>query len=203
MRNVFDEEIVNESTVPFEIWPTLASPTPARRAMLAGKPDWLVNDRTIRGSSVPAVIDWSWQDAENVPSGVEARTLLAPVWLSSTVNGAWNAFASGTSARNLLGIWPLLDPPRAVATRLPLARLLEEPAGTALSLSTAPALRAKSTAAAAVPVVAITMATMDRTVPGEGLRSRMVVPPGLERRKCGHGLMRNRRHKGADATDFS
>ena len=90
----------------------------------------------VRGFSVPAAADSSRHDALIVPSGVDARVWVAPTWLSTTSNGTANVVVAGTSARNLNGILPLSEPPFAVATRLPAARLLDDDAPTALKPST-------------------------------------------------------------------
>jgi hypothetical protein len=60
---------------------------------------------------------------------------------------------------------------------LPAARCSEERAETALLPSTAPALRAKSTAATAVPDNATTRATIATTIAGDGVLRRMDTPP--------------------------
>src|SRR3954469_981158 len=71
------------------------------------------------------------------------------------------------------GIRPLALPARAVATSLPAATLSGVRADTALLPSTAPALRAKSTAATAVPDRATTRAMIATTIAGEGVLRRM------------------------------
>src|SRR3954469_14390238 len=75
------------------------------------------------------------------------------------------------------GIRPLALPARAVATSLPAATLSGVRADTALLPSTAPALRAKSTAAIAVPDRATTRATIATTIAGDGVLRRIGTPP--------------------------
>ena len=72
---------------------------------------------------------------------------------------------------------PASSPRDAVATSLPLRRLSEELADTALLPSTAPALRAKLTAATPVPVIANTSAITETTIDGEGVLTFTSPPP--------------------------
>jgi hypothetical protein len=86
------------------------------------------------------------------------------------------------------------------------ARLFDDPALTARFPSTAPALRANSTAAApanALPLIAMKRAIVEMTVPGDGLRIRIVVASWVGVPRCGAGLRRKTGGVGADATEFS
>src|SRR3954462_6102632 len=90
---------------------------------------------------------------------------------------------------NRPGIWPLCEPPVAVATSRPVACFSPDEAPTALLPSTAPALRAKLTAATADPVLAITSATIEITSEGEGFR---ILIPCSSPRACLAPLTRRR-----------
>src|ERR1700709_291583 len=78
-----------------------------------------------------------------------------------------------TSLTKRPGSRPLSGPARAVATSLPGGSLSGVWADTALLPSTAPALRAKSTAATAVPDRATTRAMIATTIAGDGLLRHM------------------------------
>src|SRR4051794_29495885 len=152
---------------------------PIWRAKLTGAPAlWNVN--VVVGSSTPARLSWSLQVALSVPRLLVFSTCEPPFVLSVTATDFANVVDAGTFARNFTGIRPLCEPPAAVATRRPVACFRLDEALTALFPSTAPALRAKLTAATADPVVAITSATTEITSEGEGLRI-LIPAPSVER----------------------
>src|SRR5437588_336016 len=94
--------------------------------------------------------------------------------LSMTSEGRPKLGPAGTAvSMNLAGRRPRLGPRPTIATSLPAATPLLALADTALLPSTAPALRAKLTTAAAEPVIAKTSATRATTIDGEGREIRM------------------------------
>ena len=175
--NVFEPRIVTGSPAPLASPPTVPSPLPTRREKLTTLPDWLTNVKSERGFSTPAAAFSSVHDVVNVPT---PRTVVsavgAIVWLSATSKRLANDDVPATSARNLPGTWPLSEPERLVATSLPAALSSVAPLNTALLPSTAPALRAKLTAATLVPPSATNSAISATTMAGDGLRNLMEPP---------------------------
>src|SRR4051794_21113514 len=98
-------------------------------------PAWLVKLRTVSGASRPGFLAWSSQPAESVPNpGTVTSVDGARLALSDTPTVDTNGWPepATTPARNFAGIWPLVLPPRAVATSRPAAALFDAPAPTAL-----------------------------------------------------------------------
>src|SRR3954453_14882960 len=173
--------MVNADVVAASTTDTVGAASPMEREKFTFWPDVLVNVIVTCGSSFAAVLFWSMQVAVRPPSGDSVSPTGAPAALSVTAMPWANVCllpdTYAPCSRKRIGILPFSEPLLAVATSLPAARLPDDPAPTALLPSTAPALRAKLTAAIDVPAAANTSAMMDTTSDGEGRRNMFKAPP--------------------------
>src|SRR4051794_33540185 len=149
---------------------------PSRRETLTPPGSEAVNVTSVCVDLTSGVGSWSrhWASSRPMPSMTASGTT-GPSALSTARRYLVSEVEPPrmTSLRKRPGRRPLPGPADAVATSLPAERFSDEDADTALLWSTAPALRAKSTAATAVPDRATIRAMTATTIAGDGILRRM------------------------------
>src|SRR4029453_2874615 len=92
-----------------------------------------------------------------------------PLSITSALRPNTNSRGTVVGSRNFEGSVPRSSPDLRTATSFPAGKPVLAPDDVALFPSTAPALRAKLTTAAAEPVIANTSAMSETTMAGDGL----------------------------------
>src|SRR5207342_1279664 len=102
-----------------------------------------------------------------------------PLSITSALRPKTNSRGTVFGSRNFEGIVPNSVPVLRIATSLPAANLLLALDDVALLPSTAPALRAKLTTAAADPVIANTSAITEMTMAGDWFPNLFMLGPPI------------------------